>query len=186
MSIPENHTIWSILTKDLVNDLLCELPSERSPALQRLFDILVQHPSKPPVPSLVGQQAWEKDIRNGINVSLKKKKRKGTEMASGDRTGSGHQSKKNRIWMTDGIPPGPTPAAYTMLTKMGSTISRVNLHNLVKLVQALVTRKLELVKKDDYGLESTLKLCDLNCTNRALQDFYHMIGYIRLGFHLNQ
>jgi hypothetical protein len=183
MSIPEDHAVWSIFTGDLVDDLLSELPSNRSPALQRLFDILVQHPSNPPVRSLIGQQAWPNDIRNGMGVSLKKRKRVN---ASGDETGNGRKSKKDRIWMTDGIPPGPTPGAYTMLTTMGSAISRVKLHTLVKLVQALVTRNVELVKKDDYSLESTFKMCDINCTNRALQDFYHMIGYIRLGFHLDQ
>jgi hypothetical protein len=186
MSIPKDHAIWSIFTGDLVNDLLRELPSNRSPVLQRLFDILVQHPSSTPLPGLVGQQVWEHDIRNGINVSLKKRKRKSTEMTSGDGTGNKRKSKKERVWMTDGIPPGPTPAAFTMLSKMGSVISRANLHNLVKLVQALVNRKVELVKEDDYRLESTLKMCDINCTNRALQDFYHMIGYIRLGFHLDR
>jgi hypothetical protein len=179
MSIPEDHAVWSVLTGDLVEDLLRELPSDRPPALQRLFDIIVQHPSNPPVHSLIGQHAWETDIRNGINVSLKKRKRK-------NGTGDGRKSKKDRIWKTDGIPPGPTPAAFTMLSKMGSAVSRVNLHNLVKLVQSLVTRKLELVKEDDYRLESTLKICDISSTNRALQDFQQMIGYIRLGFHLDQ
>ena len=74
-----------------------------------------------------------------------------------------------------------------IVSMLGSAISAEGLPNLVKLVQALIAPEssLKSADVDNYGFEATLKLCDINCTNRALKDFYRMIGYIRLALHLD-
>jgi hypothetical protein len=174
-TIPEDHDVWSILTGDLVSDLLQELRPNSSPALRRLYNIIVQHPSNP-----TGERTC---VRNGIDVPLKARKRKGTEG-----TEDGRKSKKGRSWETDGVPPSPTPAASAMISKLGSAISRERLPHLVRLVRALIERKthLESVDKDDFSFEATLKMCRISDTNRALRDFYNMIGYIRLAFLLDR
>jgi hypothetical protein len=175
MSIPEDHAVWSVLTGELVSDLLRELPPENSSrALQQLYDIIVQHPSNP---------VAHTSTRNGDNVPLRPRKRK-----TADETKSGNKSKKGRTWETDGVAPPPTPMASMNLSTMGSAASSKNLPKLVKFIQALVSREthLENVKEGDYTFEATLKMCEINNNNRALRDFFHMIGYIRLAFHLDR
>jgi hypothetical protein len=174
-TIPEDHAVWSILTGELVSALLHELPPRNdSPALRRLYDIIVQHPSNLAV--------------RGIDVPLTSTKRKTREDNSGDGTGDGRKSKKGRSWEMDGVAPRPTPPASAILSTLGSATSTKSLPKVVKFVRALVSREsnLEKFKEGDYTFEATLKMCEINNNNRALRDFYHMIGYIRLAFHLDR
>jgi hypothetical protein len=199
--IPEDHAMWSVLTEDLVNGLLKELqPSHRSPAVMRLMDIIGQHPSNPCDPTLSGQPASAKKrtcVRNGIDKPLKKIKRNAKKSGSGDEGDEKEDERKCKrkkkektdtggVWETDGVPPDPLPAASILLSRLGSATSREHLPKLVNLVRALISRTVESIEEEDYGFETSLKMCGINCTNRALQDLNHMIGYIRLGFHLDR
>jgi hypothetical protein len=198
-AIPEDHAMWSVLTSELVSEAVRELSLlSRSPGLQRLYEIIVQHPSKPTTLNSADQRVHNESasipnlsdrtcVRHGRDVGLTRRKRKNSE---GDVAENGREAKKSKgkDWKMDGLPPGPTQEADMMVSMMGSAISAESLPNLIKLVQALIARKTSLksVDVDDYGIEATLKLCDINCTNRALKDFYHMIGYIRLALHLDR
>jgi hypothetical protein len=79
----------------------------------------------------------------------------------------------------------PTLPASAILSTLGSATSTKSLPKVVKFVRALVSceSNLEKVKEGDYTFEATLKMCEINNNNRALRDFFHMIGYIRLAFH---
>src|SRR6202042_3611343 len=94
----------------------------------------------------------------------------------------GRKSKKERIWLTDGEPPCPTPKAVALVSKLSSVSSGVGLRNLVKLVQSLVARNMDLdvVDANDYSFEGTLKLCAADAKDRAFRDLHSMILYIRL------
>jgi hypothetical protein len=193
--IPEDHAMWSVLTEDLVNDLLKELrPSDRSPAVMHLIDIIGQHPSNPTISCRPASAKKNTCVRNGIDVPLKKIKRKAKESESGNGKGDERKCKRRNkektdtggVWETDGVPPDPLPQASFLLSKLGSATSRENLPNLVNLVRALVSRTVESIKEGDYGFEACLKMCDISCTNQALRDLDQMIAYIRLGFHLDR
>ena len=188
--IPEDPGVWSVvLTEDFVVGLLQESPpSDSSPFLRRLYDVIVQRPSNPfsspPYQSSVGQQASANQrtcVRNGRDAPLESRKRKA---AIG--TGDGSKPKKNRDWETDGVGPHPISEGSMLLSTMGSATSRARIKNLVNLVQALITHKTESVAEDDYRFEAILKMCDIQARRGALGDFQRMIGYVRLAFHIDQ
>src|ERR1700733_4085380 len=117
-AIPEDHAMWSVLTGELVSDAVHEMSLlSRSPALQRLYDIIVQHPCKPAASILTNQRAHNKStsipqlsdracVRNGLDVGLKRR-RKNSE----DEMGSKVKKGKCKDWREDGVPPAPTPEA---------------------------------------------------------------------------
>jgi hypothetical protein len=251
VTIPEDHPVWSILTGELVVDLLRELPdSDTSPALRRLHDIIAQHPSHAAVPltpqttpchnhlhnynaqhpfhitfpltpestpslttssrHLHGNAAQPPSlfvasytpdytpsppppprkpcIRNSTSVELKVVPEQKRKISGDGGMEEGRKSKKGRIWLEDGEPPRPPTKASALVSRMSSVSSCDGLRKLVKLVQALVARNTssDVLSVDDYSFEATLKLCDVNVTDRAVRDFYNMIAYIRLAFHMDR
>jgi len=116
---------------------------------------------------------------------LHKKRLSQTEEIDSYNDDSGHTKKKSCKWQTDGIQPSPSCKVLI------ETLSVNNCHgllDLVKLVQALVTRKEELdaVQQDDISFEATLMACERMESNCALHDFHNMIWDIRLACHMNR
>src|SRR5262245_47226848 len=159
--IPQDHAIWSVMTDELVGDLIRELANstDRSPAMQRLHDIVVQHPSIQNASSSASNSAnrrVSRCIRDGVNVPLRKRKRKKLEGDVADMEPNAKKG-KGKSWETDGVAPGPTQEASMMVADLGSAISAEGLPSLVKLVQALITGKrgFKPLEIDDNSFEAT-------------------------------